>query len=155
MKITLMTGTVIVLIAFPTIGNSQLLPPSRRPVIIQPGDVVRIQAGQCPFTSNRPTTEQVVIEGTAAPQPPKDYQPCINWGTNRVTLELVHGLPFENVITRRIDRLRELGGVDVSKQFLDTKGRELIAVLQQQYPDTYQQHLAEFQSLFSTYGLRL
>lgn len=145
----------VILIAWILTFNAPVLavePPSespvRRPPVVHPGDAIRIYSSTCPINNSRPAANQQI-----ALQPPVDYSPCINWATNRVVLELKHGNNYDKVITQRINRLQELAGKDVVKQFLDTKGREFVAALQQQNPEVYQQHLDDLKQLFSKYGL--
>lgn len=121
--------------------------PLRRPPVVDPGGAIRIYSSTCPINNSRPAANQQI-----ALQPPVDYSPCINWATNRVVLELKHGDNYDKVITQRINRLQELGGKDVVKQFLDTS-REFVAAHQQQNPEIYQQHLDDLKQLFSNYGL--
>lgn len=129
--------------------QQQSQPPVRRPPVIQPGDSIRIYTSTCPLNNNRSTANQQL-----ALRSPVDYSPCINWTTNRVILELTRTKNYDKVITQRIERLQELGGTDVVKQFLDTKGREFVATIQQQSPE-YQQYSDDLKQLFSNYKLQL
>lgn len=140
-------STLALTIPAPAIAQ-QSEQPVRRPTVLQPGDTIRIYTSTCPLNNNRPAANQHL-----APQPRVDYSPCINWGTNRVILELKNTKNYDRVITQRINRLQELGGTDVVRQFLDTKGREFVAALQQ-YPE-YQKYAGDLQQLFSSYGLVL
>jgi hypothetical protein len=149
MKVALLACSILTFSTIPVLAQ-QSEQPVRRPPVVQPGDAIRIYTSTCPLNNSRPTAkEQVSL------QPPVDYSPCINWATNRVVLELKHTENYNKVITQRINRLQELGGTDVVKQFLDTKGHEFVAALQQQSPEIYQTHLDELKQLFSSYGLAL
>lgn len=157
MKVILITCSILALGTMPVLAiEPQSQTPVRRPIVIQPGGVVRIYTTTCPLNdNNKAANEQIVVNGTPAPQPPVDYSPCINWATNRVVLELNHGNKYDKVITQRINRLQELGGTDIVKKFLDIKGREFVAALQQQSPEVYQKHSDLLKQLFSSYGLTL
>ncbi len=148
MKLALFTCAILTFGAMPVLAMQQA--PPMRPPVIQPGDTIRIYTSTCPLNNNRSTANQRLVL-----QSPVDYSPCINWTTNRVILELTRTKNYDKVITQRIERLQELGGTDVVKQFLDTKGRDFIATLQQQSPEVYQQYSDDLKQLFSNYQLQL
>lgn len=151
MKLALFTGAILTFGAIPVLAmQQQSQPPVRRPPVVQPGGSIRIYTSTCPLNNNRSTANQQL-----ALRSPVDYSPCINWTTNRVILELTRTKNYDRVITQRINRLQELGGPDVVKQFLDTKGREFVATLQQQNPEVYQQYSNDLKQLFSNYKLQL